>query len=91
MRTLHLVAAATPILISTYFWLSYYLPIKVSQFYHMSYFGFALLPAVLVSALILLAGLQRTWLRIICGILAVPGLLLWLLSVSVVANNFKIH
>ncbi len=83
--------AAVPVLVSTFLWLNYYMPIKVHQFYHLSYFGFALIPAVLLSILLLVTRSKPRWLKVISWILAIPGLLLWLLSVMIVSNDFKIH
>lgn len=91
LRRLVLFIAAVPIPVSALLWLSYYMPIKSHQFYHLSYFGFTLLPAILLSILLLVTLSRPRWVKVISGILIIPGLLLWILSVMVVSNDFKIH
>ena len=78
-------------MISGALWFRYFLPITTSQSYHAAYFGFALLPGVLLSLLLFGIRTGPRWLRIASAALTILALPLWLLSVAVVENNFKIH
>jgi len=85
------IAAFIPIAINLLLWLRYYLPITVKQDYHAAYFLMAILPAIVFAAiiwvLIMKPGRPRVW----AGIFSVPALLIWMVSVVLVGEEFRVH
>lgn len=91
MRALLLLFCSSPSLVSIVLWLRYFLPITITQSYHVGYFGFAVIPGILLTLLLFGIRSGPLWLRISSGLLMVAGIPLWLLSIAVVANDFRIH
>lgn len=48
-------------------------------------------PAGLLCVSLWLILMQRTWLRVVGALLALPGLVIWLVSLLLVYGGFRIH
>ncbi len=72
-------------------WTQYYMGVPIAKGYHLGYAVFAFVPALLLCLCLVLLYIQRKWTRWIGGLLLLPALGLWAISVSLILSDFKIH
>jgi len=90
------IAAFTPIAINLLLWLLYSLQIPPNrgsraEDSNLVYFLMAMIPAIVLAANIWLLIMKRGRSRIWAGVFSVPSLLVWMISVVLVAEGFRVH
>ncbi len=91
MRKPPLILASLVFSITTTLWAQYFVGLSVVRDYQLMYALFAFVPAVLLGLCLALLAIRRTWIVWVGGLLLLPTGALWVVSIMLILNDYKIH
>lgn len=91
MRRPPLILALLAFVTTTVLWTRYFIGVSVVQDYHLMYALFAFVPALLFCLCLAMLSIRRSWVAWAGGILSLPVGALWILSILLILNDYKIH